>query len=345
MDGETLFLWATAVATVAFGAGAFLFLWRFGGARAGAASVALGNLLVLATLLSALGLALEGYYRLVYDETDSWNRSRVSRRWFDRHWQLNANGVRDDVDYPLRRDPERRRITFLGDSFTTGHGVADVGDRFTNRIRRARPGWEVHAIARNGLNTVEEIEELRRFTDEGYELDVVVLVFCHNDIDTYIPEFQELYRRLFPPPGWLSPLLARSDAADFYFQRYVQWQVGRERPYADLRRAAWAGRPWTLMADTLELAAENARERGARFAVVTFPWMRLLLAGETEPRMHAVLDRFWRERGIPHLDLLPLFREHDPADLVVSRRDTHPNERAHALAAEAIVRFLEAEVL
>jgi hypothetical protein len=349
MSSESLFLGLVAALSVASGLAAVAFLRRAGrDARAeGLGSLLLGNLLVLLFLLSSAGLALELYYRNIYDATDTANQSRLSKRWFDRYWHENADGIRDDLDYPRPRDPQRRRITFIGDSYTAGHGVKRVVDRFVDRIRAARPGWEVHALAYNGINTVEQVDLLRRFTAEGYELDVVVLVYVYNDIDSFIREFQEFYRRVDVPPAWLAPLLETSVTADLYYhrlrQRLVAWRS--EVPYPRLRSDAYRGRPWESMEYMLGQLQLEVERHGGRLAAVTFPWMQMLAAGENELPMYGRLEAHWSERDVPHLALLPVLAAHVDEGLLVNRRDTHPNERAHALAAEAILAFLEGEVL
>jgi hypothetical protein len=60
--------------------------------------------------------------------------------------------------------------------------------------------------------------------------------------------------------------------------------------------------------------------------------------------VHEQLDRYWKENGVPHLDLLATFSNLPPAKLVVNPHDAHPNEYAHALAAEAIDEFLKREI-
>ena len=70
-----------------------------------------GNGLVLATLFAFVLLGFEAHLRFFYDASDGDNRTRVSQRWFARHWRNNNVRLRDDVDYPLRRTPGKRRIS------------------------------------------------------------------------------------------------------------------------------------------------------------------------------------------------------------------------------------------
>lgn len=313
----------------------------------GALALVVGNLLLSILLLALAGAGLELYYRFVYDETDTANRSKLSKRWFDRYWHENSDEIRDDVDYPRPIAEGRRRITFLGDSYTAGHGLKRVEDRFAHRLRAARPDWEVHTLAYNGINTVEEIDVLRRFLADGYQLDSVVLVYVYNDIDSFIAEFQEFYRHIDVPPAFLAPLLDHSYAADLYYQRWRQRDAALRSgiPYPVLRSEAYEGRPWKAMEHALDQLAKEVWEQDARFAAVTFPWMQMLAAGEVELPMYAKLEDFWSSRDVPHLQLLPELLRHVDEDLLVNRRDTHPNARAHEIAAQALLPFLEERVL
>jgi hypothetical protein len=349
MSPDALFLSIACLAPVLLGGAAFGFLRAATrpGRRPGAAAILTGNALFLLFLVSALFLALELYHRHVYDATDTANRSRLSRRWFERYWHVNTDEIRDDIDYARPLAAGRRRITFLGDSYTTGHGIAQVEDRFANRIRSARPDWDVHALAYNGINTVEQVDLLRRFIGEGYELDVVVLVYVYNDIDSFIHEFQTFYRRVDIPPDHLAPLLETSYTADLFYHRWRQRQAALDSGirYPVLRSEAYDGEPWESLEYTLGLIEAEVREHGGRLAAVTFPWMQMLAAGEVELPMYARMEAHWKARGVPHLQLLPVMREHVSEGLLVNRRDTHPNERAHAIAADAILDFLECCVL
>src|SRR6185295_795413 len=129
---------------------------RAGNIKNGAGRIIAGNLIVLLFLASAIFAGGEAYYRFAYDATDSFDYSKASKRWFARHFRLNSWAVRDDMDYRVEMTPGKRRIMFLGDSFTAGHGVKEVGDRFANRLRRDHPEWEIHVVARIGYDTGDE---------------------------------------------------------------------------------------------------------------------------------------------------------------------------------------------
>src|SRR5882724_32510 len=106
-----------------------------------------GNGLVVLFLFSILLLAAETRFRFLMDTTDSLGFTKISERWVARHWHVNGAGCRDNIEYAAALQPGRRRVSFVGDSFTAGHGINDVNARFANRLRALHPDWEVHLLA------------------------------------------------------------------------------------------------------------------------------------------------------------------------------------------------------
>jgi hypothetical protein len=338
-------LLAMMVAPLVFGAVTWLFLRRraAGGGRAGWPAVLAGNALLLLTLVSVVLLGFEIRLRFFYDASDGDNRTRISQRWFDRHWRTNNVGLRDDVDYEMTRDPARRRITFVGDSFTAGHGVADVGVRYANRLRQAHPEWEVHALAIPGLETPEETRLLRRLIGRGYELDVVVLAYYIENLSQFIPELRRYFAVAARPPRqpWKF-LMQHSDAIETFAYRTQTRLMYARGFWSDVYERAYEGPPWQAQKAAFARFRDLVAEHGGELAVVTFP----TLAGVQQRRpILERIDAYWTEEGVPHLDLLPVFEPHAPRDLVANPHDAHPNAFAHALAAEAIERFLLERVL
>jgi hypothetical protein len=84
------------------------------------------------------------------------------------------------------------------------------------------------------------------------------------------------------------------------------------------------------------MRAQCARH-GIELRVVIFPFLTTL--GDDDPFAPAYdrLASHCADHQIPCLDLRPALVPHVAEGLVVNRFDAHPNERAHALAAEAIL--------
>lgn len=301
----------------------------------------LGNLLVLLTLL-ALGLAGgEIYYRFFCDTTDGLGFTKVSERWFVRHWQVNSSDYRDNLNYTLNIKPGKRRISFVGDSFTAGHGVKDVEDRFANRLRRAHPEWEIHLLAQPGYDTGNELDLMEKCLGQGYQIDQVVLVYCLNDVVDLFPEWAETVGRIRAEAAQSGWLRRSSYLVNSLYYRITAPRNAAMKRYFEYMAEGYQGGHWEQQQQRLKTFRDLVQSHGGRLAVVTFPFFQALGPHYEYQSMHDKLNQCWRDLNIPHLDLLPLYRNLPPGKLTVNRFDPHPNEVAHALAAKAIEKFLQ----
>jgi hypothetical protein len=313
--------------------------------RAGWRPIIGGNSLVLLLMLSILFLIGESFYRFVYDATDSFSQTRTSQRWFDRHFETNNAQVRDNENYIFNRRSSRPRFTFIGDSFTAGHGIANVEDRFTNRIRGAKRGaWEVHVFADVGRDTGEEIKLIPSLLQYNYDFDHVVLVYCLNDINDIVPQQQRIGERSSQPNRQPGFLVQHSFLINTYYFRLRARFDPEVSQYYDFVRAAYDGPIWEQQQERLKQFRDSCHNAGGRFSVVIFPFMHSLGPDNPYKPAHERLDHFCRENEVPYLDLLPTFEAHAGENLTVNRYDAHPNERAHAIAADAIREFLESQL-
>jgi hypothetical protein len=157
-------------------------------------------------------------------------------------------------------------------------------------------------------------------------------------------------------PALVGPLL--SDAA---YETVLASDLGRFYRPSDLRdlRAAWQ----PLLADLDRLASTAARA-GSQVALAFLPSVLQVdatLRAETVSRLsatlryrglssrdidpglpNALLEEFTRSRGIPHVDLTPVFAaEHAAArEPLYKRNDNHWTPRGNRVAAESLAAFL-----
>jgi hypothetical protein len=298
------------------------------------------NGLVFFFCLGLLFLGGEAYYRFFYDTTDSFGLSRITTRWFQKYYRHNRLGFRDDIDYAMKRASGRRRISFIGDSFTAGHGVKDPDRRFANLIRKEKSEWEIHILASNGFDTGAEMALFEKAMHEGYELQDVVLVYCLNDIADIVPEWRTILERIYKqdrPGFWVK----NSYLINMLYYRLKAIRDPDISRYYHFVGAAYEGTVWEAQQKRLKQWKEAIESHGGRLAVVTFPFLHAMGSSYEYQEIHEKLNRFWKETGVPHLDLLPVYQNYSAHQLTVNRFDAHPNEFAHALAAEKIRQFLE----
>lgn len=102
---------------------------------------------------------------------------------FDFIHTLNLNGFRTP-DFDVEPPRNCRRIVFIGDSFTEGHGTSDqdtIPARFADEIAAQMP-VEVINLGISGSDVIE-YESLLLDTCEGLKhIDTVFLILCYNDL-------------------------------------------------------------------------------------------------------------------------------------------------------------------
>lgn len=306
--------------------------------------IIIGNLLVLVFLISVFVLAAECYYRFVYDTTESFGLTKTTKRWLKRYYHANESGFRDNLDvYSLKPIPGKLRVTFVGDSFTAGHGIKNVDNRFANRVRRLHPEWDVHVFAQNGWDTGHELASIKAMTKQRYGAEVVVLVYSLNDVADIIPEWRLILKRIYrdSKPGWI--------AEHSYFFNTIHYRIVAAKDpdisnYYQFTLDAYQGKLWEQQKQRLQELKEIITSHGGKLLVVIFPFVHAVGPDYPYKEVHRKLKAFWKNSGVPYLDLYDLYAGYNPQKLTVNAYDAHPNEFAHSLASQAIAEFIEKNV-
>jgi lysophospholipase L1-like esterase len=277
------------------------------------------------------------------DFTDTFSVSNVSKRWMALHIEAekNQNGFRDRNELTTFVPSGKKRIIFLGDSFTAGQGVRRMEDRFTDliaaRFEREQPGKFIVAnMAQPGYDAVFVAELAKQeVLARHYDLSALIYVYNLNDVDRFdshtldsLQAIQASEPRFF--------LLRDTYLINWLYFRFVALHNTGAQSYSENLRRAYESEPWNQAQGILKDLHRRCVEEKVDFRMVIFPFVRDV--GEIYPfrAAHRQIVDFCKAEKIPVLDLEPVFRSHAGEDLVVSRFDSHPNERAHAIAADAI---------
>lgn len=297
--------------------------------------------LLLTAFLGFLVLAIgETYYRFYYDTTDSFALSKSSTRWFKRHYKLNNLSARDNIDYQLKIQKGKRRITIVGDSFTTGHGIKDVDDRFGNILRTQFPNLEVHIMAANGLNSFDELNLLKKLDSDRYEFDIVLLAYCLNDVDYLLNQSQKIYDRIYAFSENLNYLQRESYFINTVSFRWFASNDPNFMSYSNFVMEAYKGGKWQQQKSQLSQLKNFIVQRSNYFGVINFPFLQVEKEEYAYREVHQLLKQFWTDENVPQLDLLDAYDDLLGTELTVNKYDAHPNKFAHRLAADALAKFI-----
>jgi hypothetical protein len=257
----------------------------------------------------------------------------------------NSHGYRDRERAAVK-PAGVRRVVSLGDSFAWGASV-EFEDAYPQRLergltRRRGERWEVVSLALPGMNTVDQAAQL---ADEGlaYAPDVVLLGFVLNDSED--AQAAETRRA----EDWLRARQAHPGLLDR--SALYRLVAGRVRATAENRRRISGYRSmyaanapgWIASRDALARMGALCREHGLPFVVAIFPLFGNPLDGSYPfGEVHRTIGQAAAAAGARVVDLLPAYRGLRWDLLVVDGvDDEHPNEIAHRIAAQALLKVLD----
>jgi len=298
-------------------------------------------------LLVSFALA-EGLVRVFAPGEDSGGYAPVRTDRRERR-PINSQGYRD-FERAIPRPDGVRRAVCLGDSFTWGVSVL-FDDAWPQRLERGLSRergetWEAIVLAEPGLNAVQMTS---RLDAEGfaYEPDVVVLAWVLNDSEDQ--DAAEARRAA----DWVAEEEREPSALESFLDLSALVRLVRTRVRATAEnrervrnfRAMYADDDpgWIAAQKALQTIGGLCRSQGVPLVVAIFP----LFGNPLDERYpfaeeHARVAQAASEAGARVVDLLPRYRGLRWELLVVDgRRDEHPNEIAHRIAAQALVRAVD----
>jgi len=274
--------------------------------------------------------------------------------------EINSDGLRD-VEYPRERTPGKRRMLLLGDSFGWGFGV-EREEVFAERIEARHPEWEVINASVSGYGTDQEyLYYLGR--GHAYDPDVVMLLFCGNDLYNSASPVQYWHNKPFfrvSPSGLelenvpvpklsLSQRLANYIARETYFlriasavasSRIAEWRSARTArgnapsPAEAAPSTAEAQAPVSKLSPDEErilrlmlMLDTQVRANRARLVVIALPGEYPMFS---EPR--------FLESGIDFLPLSGVFE--GTSEKVIFDHDPHWTATGHAIVSRRVEGFL-----
>ncbi len=340
-------VWLVILAALFFGV-----LWGRRKQRARAGGLFLPNLGLSLCMLLAVVTAGELGFACFADFSDTFNITNVSKRWLALHidHERNNEGNRDHEPFTKYVPSGKKRIIFLGDSFTIGHGIKRMDDRFSNRIAEwldaKAPGqYMVANLGDPGLET-SQIESLAAGVMFKMQADVSMFIYVYNlnDIEGYMDLAGQKPLEGIYTAGPHFFLFRDTYLLNWLYFRFRQFQ-GRNNRYFDKLAASYQTEAWDGLRAKLSQLHRECKQGHADFRMVIFPFLHDLNGPDSFHEARARLAAFCKSEKIPLLDLDPIFRQHASENLMVSRFDAHPNERAHAIAAEAMEQDLLSDLV
>lgn len=303
-----------------------------------------GLLAALFSILLCLGFA-EIVFRTVLSEA-----KLRPKEWSDRpkfyYVPENATSLQDFA-YPEEKGKGVFRIAVVGDSFAFAPYM-QFDDTFAKRLERilnlqTKRKVEVINYGVPRYSTSHEVVVTKKALQQ--QADLVLLQICLND-----PEIKP-----YTPTALTGAVVDRFGGIDYQEGLLAKWKTGAfvakrlynmnsKQKYVDYFHGLWKGKN-TRKNFTKAFAEIKSltTDAGVPLVGVVFPLVGLPI-DESYPfeAIHLQIQELCRKKGVPCLDLLEAYRGMPIERLqVIVRKDFHPNEIGHRIAAEEIYSFLE----
>jgi len=286
----------------------------------------------------------EGYFRYVYDKSDTLGFLKVNQKWTQRHvtYTNYKQYFFRTKPFSFEKPADIIRIGVMGDSLAFGAGIKDPANRFSDILEKKLndAGYKVQVInfAIPGYDTYGEIQIYNNIKD--LKFDVLVWSYFLNDIEDAGGQSSS---------G--SPILAKSSQrakmietiSNFsYFFDYVYWRFTstHQTTINELSRVDLDSyrNPDKLSLHYRDMSGFLAELKDDKVVPVTliFPYFALIGPNYPAYDIHQNLDKFFTDNGVSTIDLIGDLKDKKARSLWASNFDPHPNEYVHSLAADRL---------
>jgi hypothetical protein len=284
----------------------------------------------------------------------SWGPLRI-------HMYTNSLGFKDKSTRNVPLKPDRRRIVFIGDSFTEGIGIP-YEQTFVGRIDSAVSSGSCEVLDAGVKSGFPKIHYLRikQLVDRGFrfdELNVFIDISDTKDevawedfqahdptvreqlsaISQYLSDKSVIYSFLLQP--LMSKAVHRAGVATTV-DGAVSPQMEEDKSkwtYDDAVFNSWGAKGLALGATHMKELSDLCRSIGARMRVAVYPWPDQILHRDLDSRQVEFWKAFCAREHVDFVDYFPDFiAGQQPKDVVQKyyiNGDYHWNDAGHSLVA------------
>jgi len=286
-------------------------------------------------------------------------------------YRINSLGLRDASARQVPLLSDRRRLLFIGDSFTEGIGIA-YDKTFVGLVARALEpkGFEVLNAGCASYSPIIYYRKVRWLLDQGLRFDELAVFIDVGDVQDEVTYFldqdgnvaSDEVRRIreerenirYALPGPLRDLtvrqfLKRNTVGLFALYQGLEEAVKNE----DRRDALWTADPrlyeqfgregLARARHSMDLLADLLAQHGIRLTVAVYPWPDQVRRGDLQSLQATFWKQWAADRGAGFLDYFPRFIGAARSDEVLARDfirgDIHWNEAGHQVVAEGFLEF------
>lgn len=266
----------------------------------------------------------------------------ASKLWYAKYWKpINSLGYRDTE--PDNNNPV---ILFVGDSYTAGHGLNSVNERFSNivgeELNKKKTKYTVVNIGKPNLDSKSEYEEMINFIYQTrIKPEKIILQYCGNDIEGEATNNGLIFDGFKPPANMKKFLMLIGSGS--YLVNYLYFLSPRE--YLGLSYVTYLTNAYkndyvlSKHKEDLQLFVDYSRKNSIQLIVVVFPFLTDLEMSEVMYLNDIVT--FFQANKISVINVSQLAKDIPVSERIVNINDTHASGKLNKIIAREILKKLE----
>jgi lysophospholipase L1-like esterase len=265
--------------------------------------------------------------------------SKASQIWFDRYWPpTTAEGYRDK---PKTDADKKKKVLVLGDSFSAGHGLRTVEERYSDQLEQ-KLGTDQYAVYNLGISGSDTRDELKRLNNFPVKPDVLVLQYFPNDIEKAAKD-AKLTLGQFQPYSDLPSGAIGSSVMRFYFPNFIYWQFPHVPPASITDFVQKSYTDTTILNPhlrDLQAIVDVAKQHNAQMYAVMIPFLMNLEKsnGYTKP-----IEDFFKRNNIPVVRVSELIQKIPEGERIVGKNDGHASASVNAAIADQLYKVMNSK--
>ena len=258
--------------------------------------------------------------------------SYAGKLWSIKYWNpINANGFRDET---FEHNVNNKTIFFIGDSFTEGHGIENIADRYSNIIRKSLSNYNVYNLGVNGIGTKKETDIL---TLAPIKPNVVFWQYFSNDIDELLTKYG--YKFSFTPYNDINTFVQKIVRGSFFFN-YIYWAMPHKDAQEYLDALANGLKNKKLIQEHLQNCDAIINYCEANKIKLVFVGFPLFVADKKNPfNTHLnFMQQYIDSKLVDKIDVDVLTKDLKVEDKVVNNFDPHASRLVNKKIADYILK-------
>lgn len=266
----------------------------------------------------------------------------ASKLWYAKYWKpINSLGFRDN-------EPANNHhvILFVGDSFTAGHGLKSVEDRFSNivgkELNQKEKKYTIINIGKPNLDSRAEYDEMINFLYlTRIKPEKIILQYCGNDIEGAAASNGLIFEG-FRPPANINKLILFIGSGSYLFN-YLYFLSPREylgRPYVIYLTEAYRNdQILSKHKNDLGLFLKYAQKNSIQLIAVVVPF---LADAEMSEAMYVNdIAGFFEANNVSVVNVSQLAGNIPVPERIVNKNDTHASKKLNRIIAQEIINKLK----